>query len=421
MNLYRIGKVYEPPQGLQQEYFIYPTHVYGAITGPIADNVYNTAIQGVESGENWYNFTPVQIRTIPATTSPTGELLPDDWQKIFIIKPVGLSYISPGAYLFYNNNWWIVYKPENLSVGIRQATVRRCNATINVLDYYGNVVQVPMSFAKMGTLGNASHATENSIVAKNYISCICQYNKTSADFAENTRIFLGKTCYAMRGVNNFTREYTEDENSVHIISFTVERVEALPQDDIERGIANGLAFSWEIVLEGVSSMNVNTTQTITPSSVRNGQGVVSSAANPVGYTFTSSDESVLTVDENGLVSAIAEGNATVTVSLQQNPEITSQIEISVSALGEGLNIMQSVDEIRELQSAEISAVWIENGSATEDVVHFEFSGPPEQSYEAVQTAPNSYTITCYSLSATPLTVTIHHKGESKTLTIRLRG
>lgn len=420
MNLYKLGKSYEQPQGLQTEYFTYPTHVYGAQVGSIADNVFESAIQGVDS-ENWYEYTPILLRSIPAAGNATGELMSDDWQRIYIIQPAGLSYISPGAYLQYNNNWWIVFKPNNLSVGIGQAVVRRCNAEIRVLDFYGNIQSVPMSYAKMGTLGNASHPTENSIIAKNYINCICQYNDVSSAFRENTRMILGNMAYSMRGVNNFTREYTEDKDSVHIISFTIELTELLPQDDVENQVADGLAFSWEIVPTANSSMKSGATQLIGVQSVRNGEIIASTADKPIGYTFSSSDENVLTVSENGLVSAVSEGEAEITVSLIQNPSIQARVSISVSNAAEGLSFTRMVDEIHQLESAEISAVWTENGEATGDTVHFEFSGPSERSYETEQTAPNTYLIRCWALSDTPLTVTIHHKGESLSQNIRLRG
>lgn len=420
MNLYKLGKSYPQPQGRQKQYFNWQTQLYAAQAGQIADNVYETSIQGVDS-QDWYAFTPVMIRSVPAARTATGELMSDDWQRIHIIQPAGLSYISPGAYLQYNNNWWIVFKPDNLSVGIGQAVVRRCNAEIRVLDFYGNIQSVPMSYARMGTLGNASHPTENSIIAKNYINCICQYNDVSSAFRENTRMILGNMAYSMRGVNNFTREYTEDKDSVHIISFTIELTELLPQDDVENQVADGLAFSWEIVPTANSGMKSGATQLIGVQSVRNGEIIASTADKPIGYTFSSSDENVLTVSENGLVSAISEGEAEITVSLTQNPSIQARVSISVSNATEGLSFTRMVDEIRQLESAEISAVWTENGEATGETVHFEFSGPSERSYEAEQTAPNTYLIRCWALSDTPLTVTIHHKGESLSQNIRLRG
>ena len=407
-------------QGLQKQYFTHPTQANAVDVGDLADNVFNTACQGVDGAKDWYDFTPIQIRTTFAASSATGELQPDDWQRIYIIQPAGLTYIPIGSYMQYANNWWIVYKPNNMGLGIGQAVVRRCNAVINVLDYYGNVISIPMSYAKMGTLGNASHATENSITAKNYISCVCQLNKYSKAFVENTRLLLGNMSYAMRGVNNFTREFTNKADSVHIITFTIEMTEPLPQDDFEHGVADGLAFKWLLSATADKSMNAGAIQTIAVKSIRNGESVVSTAENPITYVFTSSDTNVLTVDENGLVKAVGEGSATVTVTLAQNPDVAQTVDITVAAVGEGYVAFTStpLTALHSLEAAEISAAWFENGTATDDVVTFSFSGADEDAYSA-DVRGNKATLTCYGLSDKPLVVTATREDSTAQMSIEL--
>lgn len=408
-------------QGLQKQYFTHPTQANAVDVGDLADNVFNTACQGVDTSKDWYEYTPIQIRSTFASSSATGELQPDDWQRIYIIHPAGLTYIPIGSYMQYANNWWIVYKPNNMGLGIGQAVVRRCNAVINVLDYYGNVISIPMSYAKMGTLGNASHATENSITAKNYISCVCQYNEQSKAFRENTRLLLGNMSYAMRGVNNFTREFTDNAESVHIITFTIELTEPLPQDDFERGVADGLAFKWQLAVTAEEGMNAGATQTIAVKSIRNGENVASTAEKPISYTFASSDENVLTVDGNGLVTAVGEGTASVTVTLAQNPGITRSVEIAVGAGGNAAYTAFTstpVTAMHALETAEISAAWFKNGAATEEAVIFGFSGADEAAY-AAEISGNTVMLTCYGLADTPLKVTAAHGESTAEMSIEL--
>lgn len=407
-------------QGLQQQFFIHPTQANAADVGEIADNVFNTACQGVDGTKDWYDFTPIQIRTTFAASSATGELQPDDWQRIFIIRPAGLTYLPIGSYMQYANNWWIVFKPNNMGLGLGQAVVRRCNAVINVLDYYGNVVSIPMSYAKMGTLGNASHATENSITAKNYISCVCQLNEYSKAFVENTRLLLGNMSYAMRGVNNFTREFTDDPSSIHIITFTIELTEPLPQDDFDRGVADGLAFNWRLEATANRSMNVGSTQNISVRSLRNGESVVSTADKPITYIFSSSDETVLTVDENGLITAVGSGSATITVTLKENLDITQSMDIAVASAGAGYIAFTTtpVLALRSLETAEISAAWFEDGAVTDEAVSFSFSGANEAAY-APKVNGNTVTITCYGLADKPLVITAAHGDSSTQMSIEL--
>lgn len=378
-------------QGRQRQYFAEQTQANAALYGELADNVYDTAIQGLDPQKDWYEFTPVQIRTASASISTTGEVMPDDWQRIHIIQPSGITYISQGAYLFYANSWWIVYKSNNMSTGLGQAIVRRCNAVVNVYDYYGNVVPIPISYAKMGTLSNAAHSTENTIEAKNYISCVCQYNEHTSGFSENTRIILGNTAYAMRGVNNFTREFT-NEDSVRLISFTIELDRPLPTDDMENKVADGLSLEWQLNVTANPTMNVNGTQQLAAQARRNGNTPTKACT----YSYVSSKKSVATVSATGLITAHSTGTADITVSLRENPKVKQTVTIEVTAARTyvGFTLMPKA-EIETLESTDVTAAFFENGAKTVQSVSFEFTGE-NGSFGTENKGNNRYTLTAYA-------------------------
>lgn len=379
-------------EGLKKQYFAEQTRLYAQEIGPSASNVYDAMCQGVSEGGDWYDWRKVRIRVSPAATASTGETMPDDWMKLHIIKPVSIDTVPIGAYLTFAGNTWIVYKGKNMGSVIGDGIIRRCNSVINVLDWYGNIVPVPMSYAKMGTLGNASHATENSIVAKNYISCICQLNEYSAAFQENTRIILGKTAYSMRGLNDFTREFTDDQESVHLLTFTIERSAPLPQDSLEKQCADYESFRWDILVTGQNTLRVGglpASMLLNVSSVRKGVEVASTMEHPISYLFSSSDESVATVDSTGRVTPVSAGTAVITVSLAQNPEIKQTFAITVVPAQEEPYV-QFLTEIpatlREYESASILAAVIRNGQTDFSVpITLSFSGPPERCYGTEET------------------------------------
>ena len=196
--------------------------------------------------------------------------------------------------------------------------------------------------------------------------------------------------------------------------------EPLPQDDFERGVADGLAFKWLISLTADKSMNAGATQTIAVKSVRNGETVVSTVDNPIVYVFTSSNEKVLTVDEDGLVTAVSEGSATVTVTLAQNPEITQSVDIKVASVGRGHVAFTStaITALPAFESTEISAAWFENGTVTDETVTFSFSGADEDAY-SVTVSGNTATLTCYGLSDKALIVTAMHGDSTAQMSIEL--
>ena len=406
---------------LQFQYLKNETQAYIQEMGQYASNVFAADCQGLNP-DDFFEWKRVQLRSVRAAQAQTGSTMPGDWQRIHIINPANYTYLPQGAMLKYADNTWIVFKDKNIAAFQGQAIVRRCNAVVNVLDWYGNIIPVPISYAKMETLGNAPHTTENTITSKNYIAVICQLNEYTESFTENTRVLLGKTAYAMRGIDDFTREFTDDPDSVHLLTFTIERVETQPHDNIKLGVADYGGFSWEIAVNWNNSMMVGQTQKLSVSSQRNNVAVEDSEEHPISYEYTSSDDSVLTVDENGVVVAVGEGEADITVSLAQNPNNTQTVHIEVPAAEAAYVAFTSTIPTRmhEYDAITVSAAYFENGEATAETVEITFYGPEDGAYSANPGGePNTYGLISYHASQRPLTITATHGGYSATAEIYL--
>ena len=406
--------------GLQKQLFRDDTILYTAEVGALASNVYETSAQGINF-DDWYSFVPIKIRVDNAVQVSSGELMSDDWMKIYIIQPTGIDTIGQGAYMYFDSNWWMVYKPKGVYSVRGTALIRRCNTVINKLDYYGKIVSVPMVFTKLGTLGNAPSVSENMILSKNYMNCFCQLNDITREFTENTRMIQGKAAYAIRGINDFTREYTDDPTSVHIMAFTMERQEPLEQDNIELQVADYYSFKWNISVQMSPGMIVGNMQTIAVSSYRNEVLVESTEKHPISYTIESPDEQVIRINPNGEIEAVGPGYATITVTLDQNPNIKLVTGISVASGGFNTVSFTStpIDVLNEQDSCIISAAYIENGVETAEEVAFVFSGAPEKAYKATDLGNNTYQIQCFNASREPLVVTIEAHGTSQQMQIRL--
>lgn len=406
--------------GLQKQYFRDETLIYTEQVGELASNVYETEIQGVDL-EDWYRYVPVKIRVDNAVQVSSGELMTDDWMKIYIIQPTGIDTIGQGAYLFFDNNWWMVYKPKGVYTVRGMALVRRCNTVINKLDFYGNIVSIPMSFNKLGTLGNAPAVSENMILSKNYMNCFCQLNDITKEFTENTRMIQGKAAYAIRGINDFTREYTDDPDSVHIMAFTIERQEPLEQDSIELQVADYYSFSWNISIIAQDHMVTGFPQQIQCISYRNEVEVNDSEEHPVSYLYESSDTRILTISPEGEIIPLRAGNAAVKVTLAQNEKITQTMEVEVVEVGDSKAIFTCtpVSVLDEFDSCIITAAYLQYGLKTDEDVEFTFSGPAKNAYKATKIGKNQYEIKCYNASKVPLTVTVSAHDTSDTMVISL--
>ena len=428
---------------LQYQYFQNETVAYAQQMGAYASNVFKADCQGIDPND-FFKWRKIQLRSIRAAQAQTGSTMPGDWQRIYIINPANFTYLPQGAMLKYADNTWIVYKDKNIAAVHGSSIVRRCNAVVNVLDWYGNIVHIPISYAKMETLGNAPHTTENTITSKNYIACICQINEYTSAFSENTRILLGKTAYAMRGLDDFTREFTDDPDSCHLLSFTIERVEVQPHDNVKLGVADYGGFSWDLSITWNNSMIKGSTQTVKVKSLRNGTDADGNAEHPVSYIFTSSDENVLTVDEDGHVTAVSEGTAEITVALAQNPSITKTVAVEVPA-AESEYVAFTTTLPKVLHEGEvilIGAAFFHDGIATNWPVEFTFSGTEKSAYgfakyteggdamagssalsgellSGFAEPDNVFALTAYHATQKPLTVTIESQGHTASAEIYL--
>lgn len=322
----------------------------------------------------------------------------DDWRLVYFER-TDIDYIKPGTKFWFWNNTWLADNPSNIASVTGNALVKRCNAVWNALDYYGNIVSEPMAITKPTTTANANTDTEMMNLADSYMDCIMQANEwTLANLRNNTRMILGTSGFAVRGLSDYIREFTDQKDSVRILRFSLYYQEPLETDDMENQVAGGLAFSWVINVTGPKSMQTGQTATFTASSLRNNEPVPS--AQTVTYQWSSSNPEVATVDETGLVTAVADGQATITCTLAENTKISTSVTLAVQEAASGLAWASELPEnVPAYQSRKVSV------TGTQGPVSWFFSGPDENAY-SVSVSGDTATIMCYYPSPIPLTVTV---------------
>lgn len=399
----------------QKQYYANTTKAYYAENMKYASNVVLAQVQGVNY-DDFYSFTPLRIRTAMVIDPTTGNNLGSDWQRI-ALENTNIDFLPRGAKVVFNGNTWLVTNPMNIESVLGTSVVRRCNATWHYLDEYGNVQSEPFCYGQgAGELATTNDVKENMILMNGYQHSVMQLNQQTQVLAHNMRMILGNQAFAVRGLQNFVQEFTEDEESVHIQFFELAKSEPLEIDDMENRVAGGKTFRWAISIIGQEEMNTRQVQMLTAVSKVNGQ----STELETDYVWTSSDDSVVSVSETGVASSEGTGTATITCTLAQNPNYSSSITISVleSAELSSLDWATAIPKsIVQYQSATIAAEVI----GTEKVpISYSFSGAAKECYEAKQEG-NTITITCWYASDVPLTVTAEANGETISATIALEG
>lgn len=349
-----------------------------------------------------------------------------DEYKNVLFADESIGYLPPGTKLRALGSVWLAINPDNLSSVSANGIFRHCNAVWNYLDYYGNVVSEPICVENARANANTPDSEYSMVVAAGYFNVICQYNENTAQIDDNTRMVFGSRSYMVSGFSDFQTEFTGDYSSVRMLHFAV-RVEEKNRatDDMERHVAGGKDFNWAIAWTGATLLQAGEKTQMLAESVRNGVKVAHSELHPISYRWSSDNPEIATVDQSGTVTALQAGNATITATLEQNPEIQQQIYLTViqQAQGNEVRFLTAVpDVLAAYQSVTLSAAVFTNGVQTEQTVTFTFSGPPAQNGAwTAETDGNSVTIRCWRASDTPLVITASYDTVSAAETIRLEG
>jgi len=390
------------------------------LIGPYAGNVFEAEIQGLDY-DNFYEWSKVLLRSAPVVDATTGDNMSEDWQRIFIIDR-HIDFIPVGAYVKFNSNVWIVFNPDNVTQDIGSAVIQRCNTTYNTLDWYGNVVKTPMSMAKGKILASSPYYMEYSAIMDGYGHALLQLNDDTKGLHDNTRILLGNSAYSFYGVVNYAQEFTGNDDSVHIIKADLRVNEISENDDRVRRVADGNAFRFTLEVGGTNHMPVNEQQTLTAHFFRNGEEVLDSEEHPLNVRWESSDESVVTIDDIGVVYGVGIGTCSVRCILIQNEDIYEDFSIEVEQpLQNGVQFIGNVPESAGVfTSFPVEAAYFENGERSNKTVQFYLDGVPENSVSISVLDGNNAVVDVWTASGT-LTIIAECEGSIVRANVVLEG
>lgn len=398
--------------GQQYQYMADAAKLHLREMAKYATNYFAAQVQGLETQDQtaiaWYEVRIADKFASP-NISPTSK--DDDWQVVYFKRP-DINYIPPGTKFWFWNNTWLSKNPSNIASITGSTLLKRCNAVWNSLDYYGNIVSEPMVIQSPATKANANTDTETMKLADAYTDCLMQANEwTLANLQNNTRMILGSSGYAVRGLVDYIREYTDQQNSVRLLNFSLYYQEPLETDDMVNQVADGLAFSWVINLAGPRSVEPGKQITLIPSSLRNNDPVPDTQT--VSYTWESLNTDIATVDATGSVTGVSSGQATIQCTLEQNTNISTTVTIDVQEAASGLVWAVEVpDNVPAYQSRNLAVA-----GAVGPVV-WNFGGPDNTCYTA-EINGDEATINCYYPSPIPLSVTVTDGQTTLTASIPL--
>lgn len=404
----------------QRQYLSPETKTFTQTYAKYASDYFEAQVQGIDPGDP-FAWQTRMIRMADVVRPSAAILRRADNYKRVLFADRDVEYLLPGAKIETAGSFWLATNPFNISAADGAGIVERCNAVWNYLDYYGNVVSEPMVVSNRRADANDSDAQEANLISKGYFNVAMQYNDVTKQIDTNTRFILGTAAYRVTGYSDFLQEFTGDYESVRILEFTIRFEEANPEiDDMENHVAEGKTFSWDVQILG-GAVEAGGSLQLTATSLRCGEEVTDSGEYPVSYLWSSSDETVATVDENGLVSAVSDGETVITAALKQNPDRQAAVTIRVAPVESAVQFTSPVPEkIAAYTDVTLTAALFDGSGESAQALTWSFDGAEKGKYKVV-TRPKECTIYGFGYSKTPLTVTASCGEYSVSAEIALEG
>jgi len=400
-------------KGRYPQLYAWETERFYAMQAPYSTDYFKGECQGMDS-ENFYAWAPCNIRLSDILNTSTRGAYIEDYKLATWACPANAN-ISLGAKVNIGDNVYLVSNPANQSSVLTSAVLRRCNAVYHFLDYYGNILEEPFVWARNSAQAVQNQYQDNMVLMAGHQKCLMQINENTKNVHHNTRMILGNQCYQITGMVDFLREYTNDQESVHLMTFDLNRVEPDANDDMENQVSGGEPFAWEILINGPAKLAVSSQYTFTAASLRNGLA----PTQPVGYLWECEGDAGQ-IDPNGGFTALQEGSCVVSCILKQNKNIRSHITVTVGAASSVVLLGQLPKSLEQLEHVAIQAAVYQNGHPTQDTVEWNVTGPAKTAY-GIEIGQNTLTITCYMPDPVPLKITALYGDMRASAKILLEG
>lgn len=361
------------------------------------------------------SFTTTQVRINHAINTTTGNKLGDDYRQ-FIFEDFnhakGLGY----RYRF-NNNIWLCMNSDLYKFVTASTTVRRCNNLLKWKDQYGVIRQEPcvIDYAYSGTQVDFDQAI--NIPSGNLVVTV-QYNQYTSGIKINDRFIFGSQAFKVKSLNDFFQNQTGMNSTTPLIYLNVYKDSIAEGDDLVNGIpVSNINYTISLNTTTINQSVGYTTQLI--ATVKRNNEVYST---PI--TWTSSNTNIATVDNNGNVNLITNGNCVISAKMTDNNSVVTNCNVTVQAVPTNVREIRFTPNVTELlqnQSQLYNAYLFVDNIQQPDVVTFSYSGATSDKYLISNVGNNTFTLKNVKMSSIPLTITGTSGVTSGNIVVKLKG
>jgi len=360
-------------------------------------------------------YTDIDVRVSHEINSGSGTKLGDDYRE-FIFKD--MTHVKGLGYRYtFSDNIWLTTNSDIYKFATASTTVRRCNNTIRWYDSFKILQREPCIIDY--SVANRSIDYSNVInIPKADLYVIMQYNDKSSELAINDRFLFNGQAYKINAMDNFRNSKTFDDASVPLLYLYCYKDSIAEGDDLINNIpVSNINYTISLNTNTINQ-SIGYTSQLVSTVKRNGEVY----STPI--TWTSSNVSVATVDSNGNVSLIANGNCVISAKMTENNSVVANCNVTVQAVPaevKEVRISPNVTELLQSQSQVYTVGLYVNNILTPNVFTFSGSGATSDKYVLTTINGNSFSIKNVKMSSINLIVNATNGTNSGSISIKLRG
>lgn len=348
-------------------------------------------------------YYPYKMRVERVFNAKTQDTRSDDWKEFLSPEPdFDLPY---GLYLKWKNNYWIVYNKENFDYPTRGVICRRCLTTFNWIDEWGNLRIYPVVIGKPKEASDYVNVQFTNPGGFNVF--YLQLDEHSKYIRPNDIFLIGNTGWWSRykvqggGVGNYLREETMISNETGLLSLICYIYEGNDDtDNLEIGVANYYEKIFTMELDQYEIQQYSGFSTKIIPTIKKGTTIKDN----VELSWQSSDENIVTVNEDGIITLIDKGEADIICTMTKNNSVTKTVHIiNMGEKEEGqeeekfyeARIYPNIHEIKQGTSQTYVVEYYENdniASPQKITIKIDRNNVPKQNF-VFTTNDNTFTIT----------------------------
>jgi hypothetical protein len=287
------------------------------------DTVYrfDVLINSTDGKDIYVNDSEISIRgVIDLSKKPTADT---EIEKRIQVYP---NQIKQGDYIKFKENdtdtlrTYLIKSPIDKKHGYDEGVFEECNHVLKWINENGKIVERPcLLINNTKYTGGIKTQTEGITEVQAMINIVVRCDE------ETDKITYGKRFYAMKNAWRVT--LIDDVTIENTYSFTLGKSSLTSNDNTILGICDYYAHKYIMTLPLISeNIIIGGTYQIQPEVTDDGKPIVNP---PVIYK--SSNPNIATVNENGLVTSISEGNCIITVSIDD-----TSIDLNISVIAKSV-------------------------------------------------------------------------------------